>query len=65
MSSSLFNAFMDGCMREIKYKAENAGARLDWSVVACLCRCHCFAGIVKGKLKYWWSNFIVCVSQGS
>ncbi len=37
----LFNIFMDGCMKEMKCKVGNAGAKLrlngeDWSVVTCL-----------------------------
>lgn len=41
MSPWLFNIFMDGCMREMKAKVGNVGARLrlnevSWSVVACL-----------------------------
>ena len=37
----LFNIFMDGCMREMKAKVGNIGARLKmngngWAVVACL-----------------------------
>ncbi len=41
MSPWLFNIFMDGCMREIKCKVVNMGAKLRlngevWSVVTCL-----------------------------
>ncbi len=41
MSTWLFNIFMDGCMREIKCRVGNAGAKLRlngefWSVVTCL-----------------------------
>ncbi len=41
MSPWLFNIFMDGCMREMKCKVGNAGAKLRlngevWSVVTCL-----------------------------
>ena len=41
MSPWLFNVFMDGCMREMKAKVGNAGAKLrmndvDWPVVGCL-----------------------------
>ncbi len=41
MSPWLFNIFMDGCMREMKCKVVNAGAKLRlhgevWSVVTCL-----------------------------
>ncbi len=41
MSPGLFNFFMDGCMREMKCKVVNAGAKLRlngevWSVVTCL-----------------------------
>ncbi len=43
MSPWLSNVFIDGCMREIKCKVVNAGAKLRltaevWSVVTCLCR---------------------------
>ncbi len=39
MSPWLFNILMDGCMREMKYKVVNAGAKLNgevWFVVTCL-----------------------------
>ncbi len=41
MSPWLFNIFMDGCMRKMKSKVVNAGAKLKlngevWSVVTCL-----------------------------
>ncbi len=41
MSPWLFSVFMDGCMREMKVKVENIGARLklyecDWTVVVSL-----------------------------
>ncbi len=41
MSPWLFNIFMDGCMREMKDKVRNKGAKLrlngeDWSVATCL-----------------------------
>ena len=41
MSPWLFNIFMDGCMREMKCKVVNAGAKLRlngeiWSFVTCL-----------------------------
>ena len=40
MSPWLFNIFMDGCIREMKTKVGNVGARLNingmgWAVVAC------------------------------
>ncbi len=42
MSPWLFNTVMDGCMREMKCKMVNTGAKLRlngeaWSVVTCLC----------------------------
>ncbi len=41
MSPWLFNIFMDGCMKDIKCKVGNAGAKLwlngeVWSAVTCL-----------------------------
>ncbi len=41
MSPWLFNIFRDGCIRKMKHKVVNAGAKLrlsgeDWSVVTCL-----------------------------
>ncbi len=41
MSPWLFNIFMDGCMRKMKYEVGNAGAKLRlngevWSVVTCM-----------------------------
>ncbi len=41
MSPWLFNIFMDGCMKEMKCKVGNPGAKLRlhgevWSVVTCL-----------------------------
>lgn len=41
MSPWLFNVFMDGCMREMKARIGNIGARLrsngaEWPVVGCL-----------------------------
>ena len=41
MSSWLYNIFVDGCMREMKAKIENVGARLKmngivWLLVSCL-----------------------------
>ncbi len=41
MSLWLFNIFMDGCLREMKCKVVNAGAKLrvngeDWSALTCL-----------------------------
>ncbi len=41
MSPWLFNIFMDGCMREMKSKVINMGAKLKlneqvWSVITCL-----------------------------
>ncbi len=55
MSPWLFNIFMDGCMKEIKCKVGNTGAKLRlngevWSVVTCLFADDSVAGRKRGGL---------------